>query len=55
MPIWVIPVLIFAAIGLMASGPGGMVMGSIVGLVVLGGLRLIGAIFRGESIGGKHQ
>jgi hypothetical protein len=55
MPIWLLLVLISAGLGLIALGPGGMVLGGISALIVFGGLRLLGAIFRGESIGGKHQ
>jgi hypothetical protein len=50
MPIWLLLVLISAGLGLIALGPGGMVMGGIVGLVGFGGLRLLGAIFRGERL-----
>jgi hypothetical protein len=50
MPIWLLLVLIFAGLGLIAAGPGGMVLGGISALIVFGGLRLFGAIFRGERL-----
>jgi hypothetical protein len=50
MPIWLLLVLIFAGLGLIATGPAGMVLGGFIGFVVFGGLRLLGAIFRGEKL-----
>jgi hypothetical protein len=50
MPIWLLLVLISAGLGLIALGPSGMVLGGISALIVFGGLRLLGAIFRGERL-----
>jgi hypothetical protein len=50
MPIWLLLVLIAAAIGLITLGPAGMLLNGISALIVFGGLRLLGAVFRGDRL-----
>jgi hypothetical protein len=50
MPIWLLLVLIAAGIGLIVAGPGGMLVNGIFALATIGGLRLLGAVFRGEKL-----